>query len=114
MGGLPVFSKRSVRAMLTSARALPGRRGRWCERLPRRGDFGARLLKIFLQLEGVALDGEIEVADGESADDVADGAAGKVKIHARSAGNVLNQSDAFELVRRQPDFHRVNVISHSR
>ena len=25
MGGLPVFSKRSVRAMLISARALPGK-----------------------------------------------------------------------------------------
>src|SRR3954462_15344841 len=77
-------------------------------------DSGAGFLEIFLQLEGIALNSEIEITDGESADDVADGAAGKVKVHARSAGNVLDQADAFELVRRQPDLHRVNVISHSR
>jgi hypothetical protein len=35
----------------------------------------AGLLQFFLQLEGIALDGEVEVADGKTADDVADGAA---------------------------------------
>src|SRR5579859_1127371 len=77
------------------------------------GDFSAGFFEIFLQLEGIALDGEVEVADAESADDVANGAARQVKIHARGAGYVLHEADALELVRRQPDFHRVNVISHS-
>ena len=77
------------------------------------GDLGAGFFQFFLQFERIALDGEIEVADAEAADDVADRAAGEVKIHARGAGDVLDQADALELVRRQPDFHRVNVVSHS-
>ena len=78
-----------------------------------RRNLGASLLEIFLQLERISLNREIQIADGESADDVADRAAGKVKIHTRSAGNILHEADALQLVRRQPDFHRVNVISHS-
>src|SRR5579859_1241723 len=77
------------------------------------GDAGAGLFEIFLQLEGIALDGEIEIADGKAADDVADGAAGEVKIQARGAGYVLHQVGTLHLIRGQPEFHRVNVISHS-
>ena len=114
MGGLPVFSKRSVRAMLISARALPGSERKMVrDVLFDGGDFSAGLFEVFLQLEGIALDGEIEVADGKSADNVADSAAGEVEIHARGAGYVLDEADALQLVRRQPDFHRVNVVSHS-
>ena len=76
-------------------------------------DLRARFFQIFLELERIALNGEIEVADRKTADDVADGAAGQVKIHARGAGDVLHQPDALQLIRRQPDFHRVNVVSHS-
>ena len=77
------------------------------------GDVGAGALEVLLQLEGIALDGEIEVADGESADDVADGPAGQIDVHAGGAGDVLNQGDALLLVGRQPEFHRVDVVSHS-
>jgi hypothetical protein len=65
-----------------------------------------------LQLEGIALDGEIQIADGEAADDVANCAAGKVKIHGRIAGNVLHERYAALLIRREPDLHGVYVISH--
>src|ERR1035437_8374749 len=78
-----------------------------------RGNFRAGFFQIFLQLESIALDGEVQIADGESADHVTDGAAREVKIHAGGAGYVLHQPDALELVRGQPDFHRVNVVSHS-
>ena len=74
----------------------------------------ARRIELAQHPQGVALHGEIHIPDGESGNHVADGAAGEVKIHARRASNVLDQSDALELVRRQPDFHGVNVISHSR
>ena len=114
IGGLPVFSYFSVRAMLISARALPGSEMKIVRASSSTAAMlGAGFFQIFLQLEGIALDGEIEIADGKAADDVADGAAGEVKIHARGAGYVLHQVDALHLIRRQPKFHRVNVISHS-
>ena len=70
-------------------------------------------LQFLLQPEGIALNCEIQVADGEAADNVTDGAAREVEIHAGGAGDVLYQADTLELIRGQPDFHRVNVISHS-
>src|ERR1700722_13398939 len=76
-------------------------------------DLCSGAFKVFLQLKRIALDGEIEVADGKAADDVADGAAGQIERNARRAGYILHEVDALHLVRRQPDFHGVNVISHS-
>src|ERR1039458_226207 len=77
------------------------------------GELRSGTFEILLQFERVALDGKVEVRNGEAADDVADCAAGKVEGHARRAGYALHQIDAFHLIRRQPDFHGVNVISHS-
>src|SRR5205807_2288717 len=68
---------------------------------------------VFLKFEGIPLNREVQVADGEAADDVANGAARQVDVHTGGAGYVLHQADALQLVRRQPDFHRINVISHS-
>jgi len=51
-----------------------------------------------LQLERVALEGEIEVADGKAGEDVADGAAGEVDIEARCAREFLDQDDAINMV----------------
>ena len=45
---------------------------------------------------------------------VADGAAGEINVHSGVTGDVLNEGDAFLLVRRQPEFHCVDVVSHSR
>src|SRR5207244_4353290 len=72
-----------------------------------------RPLQFLLQFKGIALDGEIQVADGEAADDVSHCTAGEVNIHPGGAGDLLNQGDALLLVRRQPELHRVYVVSHS-
>ena len=77
------------------------------------GNPDAGLLQVFLQFEGIALDREIEIADGKTADNVADRAPGQVNVHTGGARNVLYQRDAALLVRRQPDFHGVYVISHA-
>ena len=53
------------------------------------GNLRSRPFQIFLQLERITLNGEIEVADGEPADDVTNRAARQIEIHARGAGNVL-------------------------
>ena len=76
-------------------------------------DGHARPFQLLLQLERIALHRKIEVANGKAADDVADRTACQVDIHAGRARNVLDQGDATLLVRRQPDFHRVNVVSHA-
>ena len=65
-----------------------------------------------MQLGGISLHGEIEIADGKSADDVSNRAPGEVYVHARIAGDILNQGDAALLIRRQPNFHGVDVIGH--
>ena len=59
----------------------------------RRRDHCARVFELFLQLEGIALNREVQIANGEPADDVADGAPGEVNVHARVAGNILYQRD---------------------
>ncbi len=76
--------------MLISARTLPGKHQK--ER-PRvfidGGNLSAGLLQFFLQLEGIALNGKIQVADGKSADNVADRAAGEVEDSFRRRGQCL-------------------------
>src|SRR5581483_8337246 len=68
---------------------------------------------FLLKLEGIALDSEVEIADGKTGDDVADGAAGKVNIQPLNPGQFLNQTYSTLLFRREPGFHGVDVISHS-
>src|SRR6185437_5498399 len=74
---------------------------------------GACAFKIFLQLEWITLDGEVEVPDGKARNDIANGAAGKVNVHPGIARDILNQNDALLLAGRQPQFHCVYVVSHS-
>ena len=77
------------------------------------GQLHARPFKIFLQFEGIALNREVQVADGEPTNNVANRAARQIERNSRGAGHFLHQIDALHLIRRQPDFHGVNVISHS-
>src|SRR5262252_8970263 len=76
-------------------------------------NYAAGSLEIFLQLKWIALYGEIKVTDGESADNVTYRTARQVDIHSCRPGDVLYQRNCALLIRRQPDFHRVNVISHA-
>ncbi len=78
-----------------------------------RCDHCACVFELFLQLEGIALNREVKVANGKPADDVANRTAGQVNVHARVAGNILHQRDPALLVGSQPDFHGVNVIGHA-
>ena len=61
-------------------------------------DYGSGFFKVFLQLQGVALDGEIQVANDESADDVAHGSARGNQFCRHSARHALSAA-----YRRQPD-----------
>ena len=72
----------------------------------------ASFLQFFLQLKRIALDAEIDVADGEAGDEVADGAAGEVEIQARVPGNFLNQVHTTLLVRCEPGLHAIDVVCH--
>src|SRR5277367_975585 len=74
---------------------------------------GASALQFFLQLEGIALDGKVEVPNGKPAHDVANRSTAQINVHVGGAGNFLNHGDAPLLIGRQPDFHRVNVVSHA-
>ncbi len=76
-------------------------------------DHSTSALKFLLQLERIALDSEIQVANGKAADDVAHRTAGQVNVHSGVARNVLDQRDAFLLIGRQPQLHGVYVVSHS-
>src|SRR5579864_5138007 len=51
------------------------------------------LLDFLLQLEWIALNREIEVADGEAANDVSDRATCQVDVHSSGASYVLDQAD---------------------
>ena len=83
------------------------------EVLVRAANHGACTFQFFLQLEWISLNREIEIADRMSADNVAHRSAGEVNVHPGSAGNILYQRDALLLIRRQPQFHCVDVVSHS-
>src|SRR5260370_22966422 len=50
-------------------------------------DGGAALFQVFLQLEGVTLDRQINIANGKSAYDVADCSSGEENVHLASAAS---------------------------
>ena len=60
---------------------------------------GADLLQVFLELGYIALDREIEIADGKAADNVAHRAAGKINVHLVGACDLLHLSNYLELRR---------------
>ena len=60
-----------------------------------RSDF----LEILPELVDVSLDGEIEISNGKSADDVAHRSARQVDVHFMRAGDFLNLSNDLELCR---------------
>jgi hypothetical protein len=72
----------------------------------------AGFLQRFLQLEGIALNGEIEVADGEAAGEVADGASGEENGHAGVASCITNEAKGVLLGRRKAIFEKVIVVGH--
>ena len=76
-------------------------------------DLRSGALKVLLQFQGIALDREIQIADGQSGQDVTNRPARQVDIHAMGAGRFLHQTHHLQLIRCEPDFHRVNVVSHS-
>jgi len=76
-------------------------------------DYSSGLFQLLLELERVALESEIEVANGKAGEDIADGAAREVDVETCSAREVLYQGDAAHLVGRQAAFEGVDVICHS-
>src|SRR5262249_23753209 len=73
---------------------------------------GPGLFKILLQLERVALNGKVQIADDEARDDFTHRAAGEINIHLVSAGDLRHQRYGALLVRRKPGFHEVDKVSH--
>src|ERR1039458_2021738 len=72
----------------------------------------AGLLQFFLELKRITLHAEIDVPDGETSDEVADGAAGEVQIQTRVSGNLLNQVHTTLLVRCEPGLHAIDIVWH--
>src|SRR5262249_12315874 len=73
---------------------------------------GAGLFKVFLQFEGVALDRKIQVANDESANDVANRAPGQKYVHVVGTCDIGDQRQGALLIRREPGFHEIDKISH--
>src|SRR2546426_7945238 len=96
--------------MLISARTFPGSPMYKTFESSAAANNHTSSLQVFLQLGRIALHREIEIADGESADYVPNRAPSEGHIHARIAGEILNQADAALLIRRQPNFHGADLV----
>src|SRR5215470_4053693 len=72
----------------------------------------ACFFEILLKFEDVPLNRQIQVTNGKSTDNVANGSARKVEIHLMGSGNLFYCIDCTLLVRRKPASHHINVVGH--
>ena len=69
-------------------------------------------LQILLQLERIALDAKVDIANGKAGDKVADSSAGEIEVQSRIPGYFLNQIHTALLIRCEPGFHAIDVVCH--
>ena len=63
-------------------------------------------------LRGIALNREIEVAEGRAGDQVAHRAAGQIDVEAQGRGQLLDTEHGGALFRREPAFEQEHVVGH--
>ena len=72
----------------------------------------AALFEFAHHAHGIALDGEIQIADRLAGDQVANRAAGQIDIHFLRARQFLHALERGSLFRRKPAFQQEHVIGH--
>src|SRR5258708_1501747 len=68
-------------------------------------DLGATFFEFVCDLRGIALDGEIEIAQRSSGNEVADGSAGQIDIETEHGAQFLPAPHTAALSLREPPFH---------
>ncbi len=75
-------------------------------------DFGATFFEFVSDLRGIALDGEIEIAQRSAGNEVANGSAGQIHIEPECGGEFLHAQHHGALFRREPAFQQKHIVWH--
>ncbi len=75
-------------------------------------DFGAALLEFGSDLRGIALHSEIEIAQGSTGNEVADGPARQIDVESKCCGEFLDAQHYSALFRRKPAFQQKHIVWH--
>ena len=75
-------------------------------------DLAAELFQWLLELKGVSMDCDLELADRVATGEIADGVSGEEKDHAGITHHVAQLRERVALVSGKPVFQEVDVVGH--